>query len=64
MKFKEMVLVGAALIAVYTAGKAAGHIACFNKLMAKYGEELLDNHDEIISKIGRNFTIKVIKTSK
>lgn len=64
MKFKELVLAGAALIAVYNAGKMAGHVECFNKIMAKYGNELLENHDEIISKIGKNFTIKVIKTSK
>lgn len=64
MKFKEMVLAGAALIAVYNAGKMAGHVECFNKIMAKYGNELLEKHDEIISKIGKNFTIKVIKTSK
>lgn len=64
MKFKDLVLAGAALIAVYNAGKTAGHIECFNKLMAKYGDELLEKHGEIISKIGKNFTIKVIKTSK
>lgn len=64
MKFKEMVIAGAALVAVYNAGKMAGHIECFNKIMAKYGNDILEKHDEIISKIGKNFTIKVIKTSK
>ena len=27
-------------------------------------DDILEKHDEIISKIGKNFTIKVIKTSK
>lgn len=64
MKFKDLAVASAALIAVYNAGKMAGHIECFNKLMAKYGDDILEKHDEIISKIGKNFTIKVIKTSK
>lgn len=64
VQFKDLVLAGAALIAVYNAGKTAGHIECFNKIMAKYGNDLLEKHDEIISKIGKNFTIKVIKTGK
>lgn len=64
MKFKDLVVAGAALLVVYKAGQVSGHVECFNELMGKYGKELLENHGEIISKINKHFTIKVIKTSK
>lgn len=66
MNFKNLVLAGTAMFVVYKVGMMTGYYKCFNQLMDKYGEELLENHGEIVSKlkIGRNSTFTMTKKSK
>lgn len=66
MNTKNLVLVGTALFVVYKVGTMTGYYKCFNQLMDKYGEELLEKHGEIISKlkIGRDSTFIMTRKGK
>lgn len=66
MKFKNLVIAGAALLVVYKIGMMSGYSKCFDQFMDKYGKELLEKHDEIVCKlkIGPDSTFIKSKTSK
>lgn len=66
MKFKNLVIAGAALLVVYKVGQVSGHVKCFEKLMDEYGKELFENHEKISTmiKIGKGSTIELFRTRK
>lgn len=61
MKFKDIVIVGAALVVAYHAGKTAGHSECLRQFMDKYGDDILEKHGEIITNVSKHIMIKVTK---
>ena len=64
MKFRDLVLTGVALFAVYRTGKLVGQIKCFDKLMQEYGNDILEKHNDIIYTICDGITLSKHKTSK